>query len=290
MTRLRGRVRLPSTPRPTMALAVGALLMVLIAGCSQKTNPAFPLTRPEAQRALKEMEAAPAELPRPVVVLGGWSDPGLSAGGLRRQIERISAGNQPVISVSFFGEDTWRGCHRHLMDTIAAEIGDRDLPDQHVDVVAFSMGGLVARYAAQPFPADTDHASAAGDADKSIPRLRIARLFTISTPHRGAKAADWPTWDPLVRRMRGDGAFINRLNDRLPEANYVLTPYVRLDDGIVGPANAAPPDQTPWWVDKPPFAIGHLGSGDNRIRADIARRLRGEPPFTTYPPAPLPEQ
>jgi hypothetical protein len=76
---------------------------------------------------------------------------------------------------------------------------------------------------------------------------------------------------------RGDGAF---------EAFY----YVRLDDAVVGEANAAPPGETAWWVPNRALQHSHVHAyKDPRIVADIARRLRGETPYATEPPAQLPE-
>jgi hypothetical protein len=66
---------------------------------------------------------------------------------------------------------------------------------------------------------------------------------------------------------------------------------VRRYDGWVGESNAAPPGwPAAWWVPNQPFQDAHIGCcTDPRIVADIARRLRGETPFTLNPPAPLPD-
>ena len=145
-----------------------------------------------------------------------------------------------------------------------------------VDVIGYSMGGLVARYAAVPPDPDADH-----------PRqLVIRRLFTISTPHHGAQLA--PLGSPVssaARKMRHESDFLNRLNDALPDADYDLIPYVRLGDFTVGPAWAAPPGMTPYWVSNRPMQFPHIMSFlDARIRADIVARLRGESaPHRTHP-------
>ena len=64
-----------------------------------------------------------------------------------------------------------------------------------VDVVGVSMGGLVARWAAlAPGRADTgDGRTAGGGCTK---RLNIVRLFTFSSPHRGAVMAETVHIDP----------------------------------------------------------------------------------------------
>ena len=117
--------------------------------------------------------------------------------------------------------------------------------------------------------------------------MNVARLFTISTPHRGAKLAWVPSIDARVIDMRPDASFVAHLNEQ--ETTYELFPYTRLDDAIVGEENAAPPGQNAWWVPNIPGGFSHLlASSDPRFLADIMRRLRGEAPFTRLPRHPLP--
>ena len=96
-----------------------------------------------------------------------------------------------------------------------------------------------------------------------------------------------PTFDARVKDMREGSSFLARLNDLPPE--YPIFAYARLNDGIVNEANAGAGEAPAWWV-VPPIGLSHVMAGyDRRILADIARRLRGEEPFTTAPPAPLPD-
>jgi hypothetical protein len=136
-------------------------------------------------------------------------------------------------------------------------------------------------------------ASAGGKADepaRRARRLRIARLFTLSTPHQGAVLAVLPTFHKLHLQMRHGSQFLCDLDDCEKDAAYPIYPYVRLYDGWVGESNAAPAGRTAWWVPTPPFQGAHSGVvTDPRIIADIGRRLRGEAPFTQDPPAPLPD-
>jgi pimeloyl-ACP methyl ester carboxylesterase len=172
--------------------------------------------------------------------------------------------------VSFFTCPDLAACRDRLLRAVEQAFPGEDLTwTTEVDVVAQSMGGLVARYAALPPP------------DGQGRRLRIARLFTISTPHRGARLACLPTLHPLHRSMRPDSPIVAALQAALPQARYELYPYVGYHDLIVGREHAAPQGQTAWWVDTGPPGLAHLGAMlDPRIQADIARRLRGEPPFT----------
>jgi pimeloyl-ACP methyl ester carboxylesterase len=148
-----------------------------------------------------------------------------------------------------------------------------------VDVIGASMGGLVGRYAA---------VTKSGER-----RLRVARLITVSSPHRGAAWAAAPALSRLHSDMRAGSAFLRTL-ERLEAATAAddceVVPYVRLGDRIVGPHNAAPPGAAAWWVPNRPLALAHFGvNTDPRVRADVARRLRGEQPLTKTPAAPVPQ-
>ena len=146
-----------------------------------------------------------------------------------------------------------------------------------VDLVGNSMGGLVARYATDPTTGDR--------------AVRAAALYGIGTPFLGADIAEVFVLNDMVRDMQPGSSFLANLNDPTRQYGYVLVPYTRSDDTYVGAANTAPPGEVPWWVPAEPFQSGHLTSyGDHRIMADIARRLRGEPPYTTEPRAPLPSK
>ena len=228
---------------------------------------------------MRAMHREPRALQRPVVVVGGWMDPGIIAPYVRRRIKRLT-GDGRIVSVSFAFCGSFDACRQRLVDRVNdAYPSDDPATTVSMDVVAFSMGGLVARYAAMA-PQE------AGVADR---RLRIERLFTISTPHRGARLATLATWDRLQIDMRKGSAFLEALDAALAEADYEVFAYARLDDMPVGESNAAPAGRAPWWVPNPPFGLGHAGAAhDIRILADVARRLRGETPYTMSPPAPLP--
>ncbi|MCH8164791.1 MAG: hypothetical protein IH889_04210 [Planctomycetes bacterium] len=242
-------------------------------------NPSFGLSITDAKAILRDMRMDPKPLERPVIVAGGIFDPGIIAQGIASKLRRLTTDGDRIISVSFtgFSADTFDECRDRLIEAIERRFpSDNPAETVEVDVIGFSMGGLVARHAARP-------REVAGK------RLNARRLFTISTPHRGARQAGLPTWDQRTIDMRADSAFLGGLDTDLPGAEYELYPYVRLGDMIVGQENAAPVGQTPWWVPNAPFAFAHLWAGsDRRILADIARRLRGEAPFATHPPAALP--
>lgn len=244
-----------------------AAVTVALGGCGAPLlNPQFPLTSHDARLEMEEMLEGPLVPPRPIVVVGGLYDPGF-IGLLASDLRRLTHPDVRVISVTFIGKGTFDECRDHLVECVQRSIPSTWLHETtEVDVVAYSMGGLVARYAAMP--------------DAGRPRLNIARLWTIATPHRGAKLAALPTFDQRVIEMRCGSTFLQALDDGLAEADYPIIPYARQGDAVVGTENTAPPGCVPIWVPNPPFGLAHLGAySDHRIVADIARQLRGEPSF-----------
>ena len=263
-----------------VGVLIVAIPIVLLGagGCAAPTNPSFPVSAADAAAALRDMEANPKRLARPVVVLGGYHDPGFGAFVWREEVQRW-AKDPRIIGVSFPFHRDFDQCRR---DVIAAV--DRAFPTKdpeatvEVDVIGASMGGLVGRYAAVRKPGER--------------RLKVLRLITVSSPHRGASWARLPALSKLHADMRAASAFLQRLEQAeaaTAEDDYELVPYVRLGDRIVGTHNAARAGTTAWWLPNPPLNFAHFAvNRDPRVRADVARRLRGEPPLTKTPPAPVP--
>lgn len=279
---VRDRRRLFRALRTRFAWASVAFVPVL-SGCASDAplNPSFPLTRAEARSAIEQMHAAPKSLVRPVVVLGGIHDPGFVPSHIADVIRDSVPDRQRIIDIAFFETRTFDSCALKLVRTLEETFPSADaIETVEVDVVAFSMGGLVARHAAS-------HAFAV----RHGRRLRIARLFTISSPHRGADLAKLPTLDNRARDMRPGSPFLESLDaDSDAGDEYPVFAYVRLEDGVVGEDNAAPAGMAAWWVPSG-FTFSHMLAGyDQRILADILRRLRYEEPFSIEPPAPMPSQ
>jgi hypothetical protein len=261
------------------------LLTTIIAGalsaCSadSPSNPSFALSYGDANTALKEMAKQPKPLQRPVVILAGLWDPGLATDHVADELRKVVDPSTLILEISFVGARDFDQCRDRVLDAVneAAPSSDPDWTTA-VDVVAISMGGLVARHAAGPRADDGQ-------------RLNIARLFTLSTPHRGANLAWANLGDRRIADMNGGSNFLLELDAELEGAEYEVLPYVRLGDSVVGVRNAAPQGRTAWWVQTPPFDMAHSRCAhDARILADIARRLRGEPAYATEPAAPLPYQ
>ncbi len=261
---------------------LGALVVLLaiaaeLTACSADSpaNPSFPLTVAAARAELKQMEASPLPASRPIVIVGGYADPGIIVKQLAARLSAVLEPGTKIVTVAPGWVSTMDDARRALLDAVEAEFpSDDPVWTAEVDIVAISMGGLVSRYAAMP-------------GEDSRRRLRIARLMTISTPHRGADWASMPTIEDRVVDMRADSAFLCTLDEA--EQCYEVLPYCRLHDWIVGEENAAPPGRTAWWVQNQPFQLGHIDAHkDPRILADISRRLRGEPAYATLPAADLP--
>ncbi|HTR34281.1 MAG TPA: alpha/beta fold hydrolase [Bryobacteraceae bacterium] len=90
---------------------------------------------------------------------------------------------------------------RQLDDYIRAAFGE----DETVDLVGFSMGGLVSRYYLQRL----------GGME------RVRRLVTIGTPHHGTWSA-YVLGSPGVRNMRPGSAFLRDINQDMETLEGVL--------------------------------------------------------------------
>lgn len=260
------------------AVTIWAGLFVLAlgaCGCRSQVNPSFSVSTDEASDAIATMRADPKPLTRPLVVVGGFADPGVGPWRLASDYTRSLVSPRVLTVTSTFGRNML-DCRRRLIAAVDAAFPTDD-PNAtvEVDVIGLSMGGLVSRYAAVPLEGER--------------RLRIARLFTISSPHSGAKLAQVLTWDQKVLQMREGSEFLTELATLDAQATYELYCYTRLRDDIVGERLAAPPGRIAWWVDTPAGNSAHVGAAlDPRIEADILRRLRNEAAFATSPAAPVP--
>jgi pimeloyl-ACP methyl ester carboxylesterase len=260
-------------------------IVMAIAGCGvEPVNPSFPVSIAGAKEILTEDAAHPVPLKRPLLIVGGFMDPGVAPLVLCSQY-RAWTGDPRIIGVQLGWVSSFDQCRRDIISAV-----DRAFPcdepgvTTEVDVIGVSMGGLAARYAA---------AEETSAGVRPARRLRIGRLFTISSPHRGALLADDIPINlhPVQADMRENSPMIHWLNTRPidPAEVYPIYCYTRLNDLYVGTRNAAPPGETAWWVAPPPLVTPHGGAfRDARILADIAARLRGEPPLTHEPPSPIP--
>lgn len=267
-----------------MQRSVAVILLLGLASlgaCSpdDPLNPSFPLLAEDARAVLADMRQNPRPPQRPVVVVSGLFDLGIAARTLADRLREHLTPDAPIITVRITGTTTPDEARRRLVEAVQCAFpSDNPHATAEVDVVAISLGGIIAR-------------DAAIDRGPGFPdrRLRIARLFTIATPHRGCPNATAPTFDKRVAAVRPGSEYLRGLDAALADADYEIIPYVRLGDRVVGAAWAGVGDEPAYWVANMPLTFAHADASDDpRILADIARRLRGEPTFTTRPPAPLP--
>ncbi len=264
----------------------GWLVMVpslFLVGCvdSTPTNPSFAVTRSQARAALSDAAAHPKPLRRPLVIVGGFVDP-LGSQWLAHDFRNYFHDDDCIIAVPLFAANSFEDCRRRIVTAVDKAFPSSDSRwTTEVDVIGFSLGGLAARYAAEPpnMP--------------GIRRLCIARLFTIASPLRGASLANWLPFNlhPLQDSMRSGSPILKCMDAAAyePGNSYPIYPYVCATDYIVGAANAAPAYRIAWWINRVPWLPPHSSAYlDPRIRADIVRRLRDEPAWSTLPAAPLP--
>jgi hypothetical protein len=243
-------------------------------------NPSLSITIDEAETALEEMEVYPKPLERPLVVLGGFIDPGLGSWWVGRRFSKLVSDPERILGISYATCCTMEECRERTIAAVDAAFPSDD-PEwtTEVDVIALSLGGVIVRDACAPVRL--------GSTSKR--RLRAARVFTLSSPHRGASRAGLPLLHPLQIDLRYGSELVRRLENVYRAADYELFTYVRLGDSWVGAENAAPFGETPWWLSNGLFNSAHdMGCIDLRAHADIARRLRGEAPYATSPSAAIP--
>lgn len=226
------------------------------------------------------MRRAPGPLERPLLVLAGYHSPLFTARAVASRLCQLTGGtDQSALAIAYpFVCDIEAASRRAIAAATAAFPGPSADQTHEFDVVGISMGGLVARYAA-------------AGRTPGVPRLNIRRLFTIATPHRGAKIARTVAVDRAAHEMLPDSEFLRNLDRGLDGSSYELVCYGQLRDWWVGATNTAPPGHEPRWTDTRgliAYTLSHFAINYNRaVLIDLARRLRGETPVAgrgTRPP------
>ena len=223
---------------------------------------------------LDRLRADPRPLDRPLVVLDGWHQPPLSAVGIRDRLVRLTGADPgQAIAISFFWSWSIPSSARRTIDRVE-QTWPSDDPDEtvEVDVVGYSMGGIVARYAAdmwETLPPDVRPAK----------RLNVRRVYTIATPHRGARLARWLPLDASAWAMRPTSVMLDRLDAARSSATYELVCYTQTNDITVGARNTAPPGMEPIWTPGTLIASHFTSRVNPHILLDIALRLRGDEPL-----------
>lgn len=254
------------------ALVFTAIPSLLPAG---PQNPLIPVSPRDILRDLERMESHPTALARPVLVLGGWRSPAFVMRAFTHRLVRCTSGrHEDYLCLSYPLRTRLGEIARHVVEQVQERWpAEGDAQTVEVDVVAHSMGGLVARLAALP-----------GGAEGR--RLAARRVFTLGTPHRGARLARLPAVDGAVRDMRAGSDLLERLDDGLRRCEFELVCYAHLRDKMVGATRCAPPGREPIWTGGTRIFSHFSVLTDTIIRADIGRRLRGETPVAQGPSTP----
>ena len=144
---------------------------------------------------------------------------------------------------------------------------DRRVGGGRIDLIAHSMGGLVARVYLQQL----------GGA------RRVDRLITLGTPHQGTYAASFLP-SALVRQLLPDGPFIRHLNGLPPPERTRVTSIVAGRDLLVQPVEAA---ACPFGEVRRLEDLGHVELLFRPVVfAEVAAALGGPVPATGRSPCP----
>lgn len=186
---------------------------------------------------------------RPLAVIKGWRSFERNAEHLARAIRERTAHDER--SCRAFGYRSRRG-----IPAIAREIATRladTWPDaDELDIAGISMGGLIARHIAAHPP------------HPQTPRIRT--LYTLATPHRGARLARvFHFIDPAAAQMAPGSGLLRDLDRALldPERRpRRIVAFSRTRDWWVGTANTTPAAPAPadgsHTVAAPPHTLAHL--------------------------------
>jgi len=207
-----------------------------------------------ARAELREVRTRPVIAARPVVVLAGLWDPGIGPARIAPALRDV-VGEENVLALDFFTETNFDSCREKVLDAVEAR-----WPDMEVDVIGHSMGGLIGRYAAVP--------------NKDGRFLKIGRLYTMDTPHQGARLAWVGSLDPKARDMFPGSEFLRSLDKHLETAPYELIPYAIKGDAIVGVKRCAPLGYEARRASMLLPFPSHLNAmGDPRLLADVIREI-----------------
>jgi pimeloyl-ACP methyl ester carboxylesterase len=131
------------------------------------------------------------------------------------------------------GNHTLQTNLRHLGYHFAWDVNDH-YPNRAVDIVAHSMGGLIARYAI---------AQSERGAEGFPPRIRVRNVVTLATPHGGSAYAGLCSGFVMqCRQMAYDSEFLRWLRQRAPhpdgEGGTDWSTVGSEDDNYVTPGSA----------------------------------------------------
>lgn len=169
---------------------------------------------------LPERGAAAAAAHRPVLLIHGFVDNRSAFTFLRRSLQHhgwtcLQSVNYSPLTVDVRAAAAQLG---PCIERICAQTGHTS-----VDIVAHSLGGLIARHHVQ---------RQGGDA-------RVGTLVTLGTPHTGTRAVPALTPHPLARQMRPGSPVLRELADPAPGCRTRFVAFWSDLDQLMIPAEAA---------------------------------------------------
>lgn len=196
----------------------------------------------------------------PVLLVHGFVDNRSAFALLRRSLHRngwnqVQAVNYSPLTFDVRTAAAVLGTH---IERICEETGER-----RVDIVAHSLGGLIARYYVQCL---------GGDA-------RVRTLVTLGTPHRGTRAIPALVPHPLARQMRPGSPVLEELAAPAHRCRTRFVAFWSDLDQLMIPVEAARIEHPDLSVKNIKVTgIGHLALPVNgAVAAEIRRELAGGP-------------
>jgi pimeloyl-ACP methyl ester carboxylesterase len=198
----------------------------------------------------------------PVLLLHGFADNRSAFALLRRSLHRHGWTTLQALNYSPLTGDirTAAGLLQPHIEQICAQSGRR-----RVDIVAHSLGGLVARYYVQRL---------GGDA-------RVRTLVTLGTPHAGTRAVPALAPHPLARQMRPGSDVLAELAGPAKGCRTRFVAFWSDVDQLMIPAEAARLDHPDLMAENIEVSgVGHLSLPvHGTVAAEIRRALAGQPPL-----------
>ena len=175
-----------------------------------------------AYQAIKEGDGTAGARRNPVVLLHGFAMNRTQWLYMARRLRRL--GHGPIYGLNYFSFTRVGAAGKRLdrfIDEVLAQEHGREGP-LAVDIVAHSMGGLVARF----------YIERMGGADK------VQRLVTIGTPHRGTRFGRFGLGLPGARDLVGGSPLLADLGPVRPGAAYTSI-WSRADAVIQPPESSS---------------------------------------------------
>jgi pimeloyl-ACP methyl ester carboxylesterase len=202
-------------------------------------------------KRVEEGEGVAVGRRHPVILLHGF---GMNRTQWIWMASRLRArGHGPIYGLNYFSLQTVRASAKALAREVELVL-EREGTGQ-VDIVAHSLGGIVARYY-------IERMSGGG---------KVARLITIGTPHGGTAIGRYGIGIPAARDLRGGSVVLTDLGP--VRAGAVYTSIWSRADAIVQPPESS--SIVPGGVDEVLEDLGHLSLVlSPRVVALIDARLR----------------